>query len=72
MRLEGPHVTVKLNGETIQKVNLDEEGIPVTRHDGSPAKPLKERPRQGHIGFQELSRGGGHVMIRNARIKELH
>jgi hypothetical protein len=71
VRLEGPHVTVKLNGETIQKVNLDEEGIPVTRHDGSPATPLKDRPRKGHIGFQELSRGGGHVMIRNARIKEL-
>lgn len=69
VRLEGPHVTVTLNGETIQKVNLDEEGIPITRHDGSPATPLKERPRKGHIGFQELSRGGGHVMIRNARIK---
>ena len=71
VRLEGPRVTVKLNGETIQKVNLDEEGIPITRHDGLPATPLKERPRKGHIGFQELSRGGGHVMIRNARIKEL-
>jgi hypothetical protein len=71
VRLEGPHVTVRLNGETIQKLNLDEEGIPVTRHDGTPATPLKERPRKGHIGFQELSRGGGHVMIRNARIREL-
>jgi hypothetical protein len=72
VRLEGPHVTVMLNGETIQKVNLDDEGIPITRHDGSPATALKERPRRGRIGFQELSRGGGHVMIRNARIKELH
>jgi len=71
VRLEGPHVTVALNGEAIQKVNLDEEGIPVTRYDGSPATPLKERPRKGHIGFQELSRGGGHVMIRNARIRGL-
>ena len=69
--LQGPLVTVQLNGETIQKVNLDEETIPVTRHDGSPAVPLKERPRKGHIGFQELSRGGGQVMIRNARIREL-
>ncbi|MBA3313779.1 MAG: DUF1080 domain-containing protein [Planctomycetota bacterium] len=69
--LKGPLVTVTLNGETIQKVNLDEETIPVTRHDGSSAVPLKARPRKGRIGFQELSRGGGHVMIRNARIKEL-
>ena len=71
VRLEGPHVTVTLNGETVQKVNLDEESIPITRHDGSPARPLKERPRTGHIGFQELSRGEGHVMIRNARINEM-
>ena len=28
-----------------------------------------EGPHKGHIGFQELSRGGGHVQIRNARIK---
>ena len=69
--LRGPRVVVKLNGETIQDVNLDEQTEPVKRHDGSPAAPLKERPRKGHIGFQELSRGGGHVMIRNARIKEL-
>ena len=69
--LRGPHVTIELNGETIRKVNLDEETIPVTRHDGSPTPPLKERPRKGRIGFQELSRGGGRVMIRNARIKEL-
>ncbi len=69
--LRGPQVVVILNGETIQKVNLDEETIPVTRHDGSPAPPLKERPRKGRIGFQELSRGGGQVMIRGARIKEL-
>jgi hypothetical protein len=69
--LRGPRITVKLNGETIQNVNLDEETIPVKRHDGSPAPTLKERPRKGRIGFQELSRGGGHVQIRNARIKEL-
>ncbi len=69
--LRGPRVTVELNGETIQNVNLDEETIPVTRHDGSPAPTLKQRPRRGRIGFQDLSRGGGHVEIRNARIKRL-
>lgn len=69
--LRGPHVVVKLNGEMIQDVNLDEQTSGVKRHDDSPAPPLKDRPRKGRIGFQELSRGGGHVMIRNARIKEL-
>jgi hypothetical protein len=62
----GPHVTVVLNGETIQDVNLDEQAAKLER-----GNPLKDRPRRGHIGFQELSRGGAHVEIRGARIKEL-
>jgi hypothetical protein len=62
----GPRVTVKLNGQLIQDVNLDEQTKALER-----GKPLAERPRRGHIGFQELSRGGTHVQIRNARIKEL-
>ena len=69
--LKGPKITVVLNGETIQDLNLDEQTETTKRHDGSEAPPLKERPRRGHIGFQELSRGGGHVEIRNARIKLL-
>jgi hypothetical protein len=32
---------------------------------------LKDRPRRGHIGFQELSRGGAHVMIKNVLLTEL-
>ncbi len=67
----GPRVTVVLNGERILDVNLDDQMNTVKRHDGTDAPPLKERPRKGHIGFQELSRGGGHVEIRNARIKVL-
>jgi hypothetical protein len=61
-----------LNGQAILDVNLDEQNTPTKKHDGSDAPPLKERPRKGHIGFQELSREGGHVQIRNARIKELN
>lgn len=67
----GPHVTVELNGETVQDVDLDAQTKAIERHDGTPAPPLKDRPRKGHIGFQELSRGGGHVLIRNARVSEL-
>lgn len=67
----GPQVKVVLNGELILDVNLEEQTSPTKRHDGSDAPPLKDRPRKGHIGFQELSRGGGHVEIRNVRLKEL-
>ena len=69
---KGPLVKVVLNGQLILDVNLDEQTMPTKKHDNSDAPPLKDRPRKGHIGFQELSRGGGHVEIRNARIKELN
>jgi hypothetical protein len=67
----GRSITVMLNGVKIQDVNLDEQTAALKRHDDSPAPSLRERPRRGHIGFQELSRGGGHVEIRNARIQAL-
>ncbi len=68
---KGGQITVILNGETVIDLNLDAQTLRPKRHDNSEAPPLKERPRKGHIGFQELSRGGGHVEIRNARIKVL-
>ena len=66
----GASVRVLLNGQTILYVNLDQELEPARRHDGAKAQPLKDRPRRGHLGFQELSRDG-QVEIRNARIKVL-
>jgi hypothetical protein len=68
---QGALVKVTLNEQPILEVNLDQQNTPTKKHDGSDAPPLKARPRKGHIGFQELSRGGGHVEIRHARIKEL-
>jgi hypothetical protein len=68
---KGSHIKVELNGEVVQDVNLDDHKQPIERHDGSPASALKDRPRRGHIGFQELSRGGAHVTIKNAKITEL-
>ena len=68
---QGGRVQVELNGEQILDVNLDEQKTPTLRHDGSEAPPLKDRPRKGHIGFQELSRGDSQVQIRHARIKVL-
>lgn len=67
----GPRIKVVLNGETMLDLNLDEQTARPKRHDGSRAPPLRERPRRGRIGFQELSRGGGHVQIRHARVKAL-
>ncbi|MBL9124623.1 MAG: DUF1080 domain-containing protein, partial [Planctomycetaceae bacterium] len=68
----GPQIQIVLNGQTIQDLNLDEQTVRPQRHDGTLAPPLKDRPRRGHIGFQELSRGGGQVEIRNVRLRELH
>jgi hypothetical protein len=69
--LQGPRLKVVLNGVTIQDVALDEQAGAVKRHDGTVAPPVKDRPRRGRIGFQELSRGGDHALIRGARIKVL-
>lgn len=67
----GPHIHVTLNGVEILDVDLDQQSTEVKRHDGSDAPALKDRPRRGHIGFQELSRDGAHVRIRGARIRVL-
>ena len=67
----GPRIKVTLNGTLIQDVNLDEQAARPLRHDGSEASALKDRPRRGRIGFQELSRGGGRVEIRHAQIRTL-
>lgn len=69
--LKGTKVQVTLNGEEVVNVDLKDYDQPVKRHNGEGAVPLKDRPIKGRIGFQELSRGGAHVEIRNARIKEL-
>ncbi len=69
--LKGSRLHATLNGEVIHDLNLDEQKQEVKRHNGLPAPPVKDRPRRGHIGFQELSRGGDHARIRNARIKVL-
>lgn len=69
--LKGARMKVILNGELIQDLNLEQHTEEVKRHDGKLAPPIKDRPRKGHLGFQELSRGEGHAQIRNARIKVL-
>ena len=68
---KGSLIKVVLNGEPILDLDLDQQRETVKRHDGTDAPPLRDRPRKGHLGFQELSRGGSSVEIRNARIKVL-
>lgn len=81
VELRGSHVKVVLNDRLIQDVDLNTQTNGVKRHDNSPAVALRDRPRRGHIGFQELSRSpenapavdnNDRVMIRNARLKELN
>jgi hypothetical protein len=69
--LKGSKVDVVLNGEKILDLDLNDYHDTVKRHDDTDAPPLKDRPRKGHIGFQQLSRGGTDIEIRNARIKAL-
>jgi len=69
--LHGTRAKVILNGETVVDADLHQITTDLKRHNGKEVVPMKERPLKGHIGFQELSREGGHVEIRNARIKEL-
>jgi hypothetical protein len=71
IELRGDHLKVVLNGETIQDVNLSKFDKPVKRHDGTNAPPIKDRPRQGHIGFQHLSRNNEPVLLRNVRLRVL-
>ena len=69
--VKGSHLHVTLNGVVIHDLDLNEQDQAVLRHNGQPAPAVKDRPRRGHIGFQELSRGADRVQIRNARIKVL-
>ena len=67
--LKGPQVRVVLNGTVILDHDLSEEDTVIKRHNGKDAPALRDRPHKGRIGFQNLSRGGSPVLIRNARIR---
>ncbi len=69
--LKDSRLHVTLNGVVIHDLDLNEQDQVVLRHNGQSAPAVKDRPRKGHIGFQELSRGAERVRIRNARIKVL-
>lgn len=62
----GSKLNVVLNGTTVIDIDLIALSGPMFR-----GKPIAYRPRRGHLGFQETSRGDAHLEIRNARIQSL-
>lgn len=62
----GPSIVVVLNGKKVLEANLDRQTAVLPK-----GIPLSQRARRGRIGFQELSRAGGNVEIRKARIRVL-
>ena len=67
----GPIITVELNGEKINEMNLDQWTTAGKNPDGSDNKyrtALKNFKREGHIGFQDH---GHKVWYRNVRIRPL-
>lgn len=68
---DGSLVAVTLNGEEIVRADLDLWDTAHENPDGSRNKfriPLKDFPREGHIGIQDH---GGKIWCRNIKVKPL-
>lgn len=69
---DGPKLTVDLNGERVNQMNLDEWTTPNRRPDGSEHKfdvAYKNHPRSGYIGLQDH---GSACWYKNIKIKSLN
>jgi hypothetical protein len=71
IKCQGPHISVKVNGETVATLNCDKWTAPGKRPDGSKhkfRKAIKDFPRKGYLGFQDH---GAKVWFRNVKVLEL-
>ena len=75
IEMRGSHLKAWLNGTVVQDVDLATLTQPARKHgEGKSyieAPPGASRPRQGHIGFQDLSENGEVLLFRNVRIVAL-
>ena len=71
IKIKGSHIKVILNDVLIIDEDLNKHKTIIKRHNGKEAPALRDRPKSGKIGFQNLSRGGSPVLIKNAKIKIL-
>ena len=71
IKIKGSHIKVTLNDVLIIDEDLSKHKTIIKRHNGKNAPALRDRPKTGRIGFQNLSRGGSPVLIKNAKIKIL-
>jgi hypothetical protein len=72
VELRGHTLRAWLNDALIQDVDLSRENAAVQRYSGNvPAPPISQRPRRGHIGFQDLGENGARLRVRNAKLAVL-
>lgn len=71
LRCEGPHISVKVNGQLVAEMNCDEFDQPGKCPDGSDHKfvrAIKDFARTGYLGLQDH---GSDVWYKNIKIREL-
>lgn len=71
VRCEGPHIAVKVNGEQVAEINVEDFDKPGLRPDGTKhkfRKAIKDMPREGYLGFQDH---GQPVWFKNVKLLDL-
>jgi hypothetical protein len=71
IRCDRSIIAVNLNGEDVNRIDLDQFAQPNRRPDGTEHKfdhAFKERPRKGYIGLQDH---GGECWYKNIKLKPL-
>jgi hypothetical protein len=69
---KGPVLSVELNGEKVNRIDLDDFKEPFKRPDGSAHKfdrAMKDQPRKGYIGLQDH---GADCWFKNIKLKALN